>query len=409
MADRDYVREALGGQRNDVLGDGLGDRRHEDGELPDKPQSTPPTRPPLRFKPIDLQDLFALDIKPREMVLDPIIPEKGLVMTYAARGTGKTHVADSIAYAVAIGGKFLRWQAPKRRRVLLIDGEMPGAALRDRLQTIVAGADVQPEARMFQVLAGDLVEGGIGNLASPKVQAALDPCLEGVELLILDNLSSLTAVIRDNDAESWTPIQEWLLRLRRRGISVLIVHHAGKGGEQRGTSRREDVLDTSISLRHPTDYTASEGARFEVHIEKGRGIHGDQAKPFEAKLEVQDGRAIWTMKDIEDANLARVRALLDDGMSIRDIADETGIKKSTVHYMKKKIEAGKDDVGQVSKPVSKTSNGCPTVQAPREFGQLDSHGGQLGQTSKAVSNGNRPALGPGGPDDDVGYLDGGRA
>lgn len=150
MADRDYVREALGGQRNDVLGDGLGDRRHEDGELPDKPQSTPPTRPPLRFKPIDLQDLFALDIKPREMVLDPIIPEKGLVMTYAARGTGKTHVADSIAYAVAIGGKFLRWQAPKRRRVLLIDGEMPGAALRDRLQTIVAGADVQPEARMFQ-------------------------------------------------------------------------------------------------------------------------------------------------------------------------------------------------------------------------------------------------------------------
>jgi hypothetical protein len=27
------------------------------------------------------------------MVLDPTIPEKGLVMLYAARGTGKTHVA----------------------------------------------------------------------------------------------------------------------------------------------------------------------------------------------------------------------------------------------------------------------------------------------------------------------------
>jgi hypothetical protein len=40
-----------------------------------------------------------LDIKPRGMVLEPIIPEKGLVMLYAARGTGKTYVALGIAYA----------------------------------------------------------------------------------------------------------------------------------------------------------------------------------------------------------------------------------------------------------------------------------------------------------------------
>src|SRR6185503_10347630 len=110
--------------------------------------------------------------------------------------------------------------------------------------------------------------GGIGNLASPEVQAEIDPWLDGIDLLITDNLSSLTAVIRDNDAESWGPIQDWLLRLRRRGISVLIVHHAGKGGQQRGTSRREDVLDTSISLLIPADYQASQGARFEVHLEK---------------------------------------------------------------------------------------------------------------------------------------------
>jgi hypothetical protein len=199
-----------------------------------------------------------------------------------------------------------------------------------------------------------------------------------------------------------------LLRLRRRGISVLIVHHAGKGGEQRGTSRREDVLDTSISLRRPSDYVATEGARFEVHIEKGRGIVGGPAKPFEARLEVLDGRAIWTMKDIEEVNLSRVRALLDDGLSIRDIADETGIRKSTVHNLKKKIDADKaqpaDNAGHLSKTGSKPSpavqargnaagqssapseadksnnfiavssnvQGCPAVQAPRGAGQLDS-------------------------------------
>src|SRR5207302_1725194 len=132
----------------------------------------------------------------------------------------------------------------------------------------------RPEASMFNMLPGDLVDGGIGNLSGPKAQKLLDPWLHGVEFLGLDNLSCLTAVIRDNDAESWTPVQEWLLSLRRRGISVLIIHHAGKDGQQRGTSRREDVLDTSISLRRPSDYKATEGARFEIHIEKGRGIYG---------------------------------------------------------------------------------------------------------------------------------------
>jgi hypothetical protein len=35
------------------------------------------------------------------MVLDPIIPEKGLAMLYAPRGIGKTHVALGIVYAAA--------------------------------------------------------------------------------------------------------------------------------------------------------------------------------------------------------------------------------------------------------------------------------------------------------------------
>jgi putative DNA primase/helicase len=305
-----------------------------------------PERPASRFKPLALAEFFKLTIKQRGMVLAPIIPEKGLAMVYASRGTGKTYLALGIAYAIETGTQFLKWKAPQARRVLLVDGEMPAAALQERLAEVVKGAAAEPADNMLEIICGDLIEErGIGNLADPKVQAELDPHLEGVELLILDNLSSLTAVIRDNDAESWGPIQSWLLRLRRRGISVLIIHHAGKGGEQRGTSRREDVLDTSISLRRPSDYVPTEGARFEVHLEKARGVHGDDAKPFEAKLEERDGAPVWAMREIDDVNLARVKALLEDGLSLRDIADETGIPKSTVGRLKKKLqmEAGHEE------------------------------------------------------------------
>ena len=141
-----------------------------------------------RLCPLNLKQLLALDIKPRGMVLDPIIPDKGLVMLYATRGTGKTHVALGIAHAVATGSTFLRWQAPRPRRVLLIDGEMPASALRERLQQLAAATDGGDNAEKLNIIVGDLVDLGIGNLASPPVQAELEPWLEGIDLLILDNL-----------------------------------------------------------------------------------------------------------------------------------------------------------------------------------------------------------------------------
>jgi putative DNA primase/helicase len=98
------------------------------------------------------------------------------------------------------------------------------------------------------------------------------------------------------------------------------------------------VLDSSFCLRRPSDYTMAQGARFEVHIEKARGIHGEHVKPFEARLETRDGKAAWSMKDVEDADRLRVAALLATGMTVREIAEEIGIGKSVVHRMKQRID-----------------------------------------------------------------------
>src|SRR5262245_34948550 len=157
--------------------------------MPDAPC---PAADPARLRPIDLGELLALAIRPRGMLLDPVIPEHGMAMLYAARGIGKTHVALGIAHAVACGTSFLTWRAQRPRRVLVVDGEMPGVALRERLHAIVAGSGVAPAPGMLGVLAGDLLVGGIGNLAAAPEQAELEAQLGGVELLILDNLSSLT-------------------------------------------------------------------------------------------------------------------------------------------------------------------------------------------------------------------------
>ena len=159
-----------------------------------------------RLKPMDIHALMALEIPERQMILDPVMPEKGLAMLYAGRGTGKTFVSVGMSHATSTGTKFLKWQAPKPRRVLHLDGEMAAVDLRQRFVQVMHSTPIVPEPGMLNILTADLIELGIGNLAAPKVQQELEPWLDGIELLVLDNLSSLTAVIRDNDAESWGPI-----------------------------------------------------------------------------------------------------------------------------------------------------------------------------------------------------------
>src|ERR1044071_1985987 len=76
--------------------------------------AAPPARKLLA---LNLVEFLSRDIPPREMLLDPFLPTQGLMMLYSWRGVGKTHTGIGIAYAAASGGAFLRWQAPKPRRV----------------------------------------------------------------------------------------------------------------------------------------------------------------------------------------------------------------------------------------------------------------------------------------------------
>lgn len=290
------------------------------------------------YRTLDAAALLGTVFPPRELVLGPWLPAKGLAMVYGPRGTGKTHLTLGVAYAVATGGAFLRWRAPRPRRVLVIDGEMPAVTLQERLAAIVAAAPLEPPSPDFlRLLAMDLQDGDLDlSLSDEGCHPALEAAIADAELLIVDNISTLARGGRENEAESWLPVQQWALRQRRAGRSVLFVHHAGKGGQQRGTSRREDVLDTVVALRRPADYRPDEGARFEVHFEKARGFHGDDAKPFEAALTPGAG---WTMRDLADAEMARVMAMTADGMSVREIAEALGIGKSTVSRMQAKGRA----------------------------------------------------------------------
>jgi hypothetical protein len=292
-----------------------------------------------RIRAVSISQMLTVEFSPRELILAPWLPTQGLTMIHSYRGTGKTHLALGISIAVSSGGKFLRWEAPKPRGVLYIDGEMPGAVLQERLARIIDSGEKEPEAPL-KIVTPDLQDFGLPDLSTTTGQNAYEKLLDGISLVIVDNLSTLCRRGEERSGEDWLPVQGWALSLRRRGISVLLIHHSGKGGSQRGTSRREDVLDTVIHLRRSGDYRPEDGASFEIHFEKARGIYGDDVKTFEARLtRGPDGRDTWLTKDVEQSLAEKVADLLNDGIPQHEIHELLGVTKGTVSKHKHRAAA----------------------------------------------------------------------
>jgi hypothetical protein len=280
---------------------------------------------------VDAAGLLSAELPERETLLEPWLQSQSLCMLYAWRGIGKTHAALGIAYAIASGGAFLKWRAPVAVPTLFLDGEMPGPALRDRLAAIVASADREPPPGCLRFVTPDLQRGPMPDLATREGQERIEKVIGDAKVIIVDNLSCLVRGARENESDDWRPVADWALRQRARGRSVLLIHHAAKGGQQRGTSRREDLLDVVIVLRRPSDYRPEQGARFVVAFEKFRNHGGDEIKSFEAALETDaTGRQVWTVRDCEDAIDDQVIELAKLGLKQADIARELNVHRSTI-------------------------------------------------------------------------------
>ena len=288
----------------------------------------------------DAGELLAKELPAREMLLSPWLLTQSLSMIYAWRGIGKTHVALGIAYALASGGEFLDWRAAQPAQVLYLDGEMPAPALKDRIARIVASSDNEAAPGMLRFVTPDLQPDGIvPNLAEHEGQDVIDGIIGDARVIIVDNISCLVRGGKENEGESWQPVAEWALRQRARGRAVVFIHHTGKTGLQRGTSKREDVLDTSILLKRPADYKPNEGARFEIHFEKARALFGADVTPVEAKLDSDaTGKQTWTTRTVTAAADSQMIELAELGLAQAEIARELGCNRSTVLRALRKAE-----------------------------------------------------------------------
>jgi len=295
---------------------------------------------PDNIAPVTIKELLIHKFPPREDILEPWLQTQGLAMIHAFRGVGKTQLSVGIAVAVSSGSQFLKWKAEKPRKVLFIDGEMPGAVIQERFSNALWSMEKEPIESFLRIVTPDLIGSSVPNLSDEINQNKIEPYLKDISLIIIDNLSTVCQGGPENDAQSWLSMQNWALKQRSEGKSILFIHHDGKSGTQRGTSRKEDALDTVIALKRPKDYEPEKGACFEIHFEKSRCIHGEDVKPFEVSLSVEkeSRKSQWIIKDIEESLTEQVAELLNQNMRQTEIAKILDVVPGTVSKHKKKAK-----------------------------------------------------------------------
>jgi hypothetical protein len=192
-------------------------------------------------------ELASLQLAPRRKLLGDWLCEGDLGFIYAFRGVGKTWLALSIARALSEGSSVGEWNAHQPVKVLYVDGEMPADLMRARDKGL--GRDTgDVEFLNHEVLFDRTPK--VLNIVNSEVQRAITKrCIDtGVKVVVLDNLSTLASGMKENDSSDWEMVNNWLLQFRRHKIAVIMVHHAGRNGEARGTSKREDAAFWIIAL-----------------------------------------------------------------------------------------------------------------------------------------------------------------
>ncbi len=294
-----------------------------------------------KIQPLTYKQIIESTPPPREYALFPCIPTQGIVFVYAATGVGKTLFTLNIAYAMASGGDFLKYKAPKARKVLYVDGEMSYVEVHSRFMNIIEqqGAIDSLYQDNFFLLTPDKCILKIPKICTPEGQEFFNKKIKEleVEILVLDNLSTLSA-IDENNSEQWKFIQDWLTKLRAEGITTIVVHHAGKEKKgYRGTSRMLDCADTAISLQdvsqNESESEVTNTKRFKIEYQKNRGFCGQDAISFEVMLDSKG----WTYESLEKSNTRRIIEMhVDLKMKPADIALEIGCSRQNVYKLLKK-------------------------------------------------------------------------
>jgi RecA-family ATPase len=218
-----------------------------------------------------------------EDILSGLIRQGEQLMLFSSPGAGKSWLALGLALAAANGTAVARtkdgqekWKAPKPRNVLWVDGELDAADISQRVSQLTrsyTGLGQDPLGPDFLSKQMQSLDSQFPDISKPRnADDLVRYCTTNrVDLVILDNLTTLASLDDENTTSAFKPIIENLLmRLKQARVACVLVHHSNKNDSSyRGSSSIATTFNAIIHLKK----NRLEKGEFSLEFQKARNTH----------------------------------------------------------------------------------------------------------------------------------------
>lgn len=203
-----------------------------------------------KFGPLSVMDV--LSMPPQEFIVHGLLPKTGLAVWFGAPGSAKTFLAIDLAMSCASG--YANWfgREIKPLTVVYVAGEGLGG-LSNRLRAWV-DSNCNPDSEItadihFVAHPPNLFEGEAEKFVTAI--SALKP-----NLIIIDTLARSSVGADENSARDMGKVVSGCDALiQRLNCCVLLIHHAGRAGWERGSTALRGASDVMLEVKKHDDGT----------------------------------------------------------------------------------------------------------------------------------------------------------
>lgn len=191
--------------------------------------------------------------KNRQYFLEPWLRPNTIIQIHGYSGSGKTMFLQHALYALSAGARYFGpFECHKPARVLYFDFELSQGDLGRRLGDL---RDMFGDAEdRFSVWTPWLEDKEI-NMRTAAGLREMSGWVEYYkpEIVVFDTIRTAWSGMSENSAEEWSEINRLALRLRNAGMTVIMLHHSNKPGDdglgrEAGSTNQLTVLETQIRV-----------------------------------------------------------------------------------------------------------------------------------------------------------------